>query len=115
VLSGHVEGDVVFYSALLSAPRPLKLSRERTAEVLNQMGILVDDRRSSFEDWLEGKLDGITPGIAGEAEIWLRRLRDGGPRARPRNIATVWQYANAVRSILPQWSTTYDHLREVGR
>lgn len=115
VLSGHVEGDVVFYSAMFTALRALQLSCERTADVLEQMGILVDDRRSSFEDWLEAKLDGITPGIAGEVETWLRRLRDGGPRARPRNIGTVWQYANALRPILLEWSTTYDHLREVSR
>jgi hypothetical protein len=115
VLSGHVEGDVVFYSAMFSALRALDLSCERTADVLNQMGILLDDRRPSFEDWLDGKLDGITPGIAGEAETWLRSLREGGPRARPRNIATVWHYANALRPILLKWSTNYDHLREVSR
>lgn len=42
-------------------------------------------------------------------------MRDGGPRARPRNIATVWHYANALRPILLKWSTNYDHLREVSR
>lgn len=115
VLSGHVEGDVVFYSAMFCALRALELSCERTAEVLDQMGLLIDERRPSVEDWLDGKLDGIAPGIAGEVETWLRGLRDGGPRARPRNIATVWHDANALRPILLEWSTIYDHLREVGR
>ena len=115
LLSSHVEGDVVFYSAMFSALRALDLSCDRTADVLDQMGILLNDRRPSFEDWLDGKLDGITPGIAREVETWLRSLRDGGPRARPRNIATVWHYANALRPILLEWSTTYDHLREVSR
>ena len=115
LLSGHVEGDVVFYSAMFSALRALDLSCDRTADVVDQRGILLNDRRPSFEDWLDGKLDGITPGIAREVETWLRSLRDGGPRARPRNIATVWHYANALRPALLQWSTTYDHLREVSR
>ena len=72
-------------------------------------------RTSAFEDWLEGKLDGIAPGIARETENWLRILRDGGPRTRPRNIHTVRQYARAVRPVLLDWSTRYDHLREVTR
>ena len=115
LLSGHVEGDVVFYSAMFAVLRALDLSSDRTADVLDQMGILLDDRRPSFETWLEAKLTGITPGIAHQVETWLRTLRDGGPRTRPRNIQTVWHYANALRPILLEWSATYDHLREVTR
>jgi integrase len=79
------------------------------------MGILVDDRRPSFENRLEGKLTGLAPGIARETETWLRTLREGGPRARPRSIGTVWKYANALRPILLEWSARYDHLREITR
>jgi hypothetical protein len=85
------------------------------SDVLDQRGILLDDRRPCFEDWLDGKLDELTPGIAGEVQTWLRSLRDGGPSARPRTIATVWHYANALRPTLLEWSANYDHLREVGR
>ena len=115
LLSGHVEGDVVFYSAMFAALQAIDLSSDRVADVLDQMGILVDDRRPSFEDWLQTKLAGITPGIARPVETWLRTLRDGGPRARPRSISTVWHYANALRPTLLEWSATYDHLREVTR
>lgn len=115
LLSGHVEGDLVHYSAMLSAFRARDLSADRAADVLGEMGILVDDRRPSFEDWLEGKLDGIAPGIAGETEKWLRTLRDGGPRARPRSIGTVRTYANTIRPILLDWSAHRGHLREVTR
>lgn len=115
LLSGHIEGDMVSYSAMFTALRALNLSSDRAADVLGEMGILVDDRRPSFEDWLEGKLDGIAPGIARETENWLRSLRDGGPRTRPRNIHTVRQYARAARPVLLDWSTNYDHLREVTR
>jgi hypothetical protein len=82
---------------MFAALRPLGLSCDRTADVLSEMGILVDDRRPIFEDWLEGKLDGITPGIARETENWLRTLRDGGPRTQPRNIHTVRDYARTAR------------------
>jgi hypothetical protein len=115
VLSGHAEGDVVRYSELFPALRALDISVERTADVLEQMGVLLDDRRPPFEDWLERKLDGLAAGISRETERWLRTLQAGGPRARPRNIGTVWQYANRARPILLQWSARYDHLREVTR
>lgn len=115
LLSPHVDGDVVFYTAMFDALRRLNLSCDRTADVLTEMGILVDDRRSSFEDWLDGKLDGIAPGIARETEAWLRTLRNGGPRREPRSIGTVWQYARIVRPVLLDWSQRHDHLREISR
>jgi integrase len=115
LLSGHVDGDMVSYSAMFTALRALDLSSDRAADVLGEMDILIDDRRPSFEDWLAGKLDLIAAGIARDTAAWLRALRDGGPRARPRNIGTVWDYARTVRPVLLDWSNRYDHLREVTR
>jgi len=100
---------------MFDALRRLNLSCDRTTDVLTEMGILVDDRRSCFEDWLDGKLDGIAPGIARETETWLRTLRNSGPRREPRNIGTVWQYARIVRPVLLDWSQWHDHLREISR
>lgn len=115
LLSLHVDGDMVSYTAMSEVLRPLDLSCDRTADVLTEMGILVDDRRSSFEDWLTGKLEGIAPGIARETETWLRTLRDGGPRIQPRSIQTVRLYARTVRPVLIDWSQRHDHLREITR
>jgi integrase len=115
VLSGHAAGDIVRYSELSPALRALDISVERTVDVLVEMGIFCDDRRPSFEDWLARKLDGFTARISRETERWLRTLQAGGPRSHPRNIATAWQYANMARPALLEWSTRYDHLREVTR
>lgn len=115
LLSPHTEGDVIRYSEIIAPLRALDSSIERTAEVLEAMSILVDDRRPSYEDWLEKRLDGLAAGIRREAESWNRTLRDGGPRTRPRDQATVWAYLNAVRPALLEWSAGYDHLREVIR
>ena len=115
LLSHHVDGDVVHYSTMFTALRARDLSVDRATDVLDEMGVLVDDRRPAFEGWLDGKLDGLAPGIARETETWLRTLRGGGPRARARSIGLVWQYANVVCPVLRQWSTRYDHLREVSR
>ena len=45
VLSGYTAGDTVCYSGIFSALRARGISAERTAEVLQEMGVLVDDRR----------------------------------------------------------------------
>jgi hypothetical protein len=79
------------------------------------MGLFLDDRRPPFEDWLADKLDGLAPGIAREAEAWLRLLHDGGPRTKARGPTTVQGYLNRIRPLLLDWSARYDHLREVTR
>jgi hypothetical protein len=42
-------------------------------------------------------------------------MRDGGPRSRPRDIASVWNHMNQLRPVLLGWSGRYGHLREVTR
>lgn len=115
VLSQHVEGDVVRYSEMFPALRPLEISSERVADVLTEMGILLDGRRPSFEDWLERKLDRLALGIRCDVETWMRTLHDGGPRTKARDQATVWNYLNQARPALLDWSARYEHLREITR
>jgi integrase len=91
------------------------VSAGRTAEVLQEMGLLDDDRRPSFEDWLERKLEGLAAGIRADVEAWLRIMRDGGPRSRPRDIASAWNHMLYLRPVLLAWSGRYGHLREVTR
>jgi hypothetical protein len=82
VLSRHTAGDVVHHSELFPAIRALDISVERVAEVLAEMGVLVDDRRPSFEAWLERKLDGLAYGIRVDTEHWLRTLHQEDPAPR---------------------------------
>jgi hypothetical protein len=115
VLSRHAEGDTVRYSELFPVLRAFDIGAERVAEVLDEMGVLVDDRRPAFEDWLDRKLDGLAPGISREVEAWQRALHDGGPRTRARHRATGGHYMNNVLPALTTWSRRYHHLREVTR
>lgn len=57
MLSGHTSGDVVRYSEVFPALRSRGLSVERTTEVLHHIGVFLDDRPSSFDLWLESKLE----------------------------------------------------------
>lgn len=115
VLSGHngSDGDTIRFSELFPVLRRYGLSVERTIEVLDHLGLFDDDRVPAFESWLQRKLADLAPGIRRDVEAWLRTLRDGGPRTRPRSLATVWAYLNEIRPVLVDWSARYDHLREV--
>lgn len=115
VLSRHEPGDTVCYSEIIPVQQALGISGGRVAEVLQEMGVLDDDRRPSFESWLERKLEGLAPGIRADVEAWLRTMRDGGPRSTPRDIASVWNHMLHVRPVLLAWSGRYGHLREVTR
>jgi integrase len=115
VLSRQQPGDTVRYSEIIPLQQALGLRAGRTAEVLQEMGVLDDDRRPSFEDWLERKLDGLAPGIRADTEAWLRTLRNGGPRSRPRAISSAWNHMLCIRPVLLEWSSQYGHLREVTR
>jgi integrase len=115
VLSRHQSGDAVRHSEIIPLQRAMDISARRVAEVLQEMGVLHDDRPPPLEDWLERKLDGLASGIRADTEAWLRTLRDGGPRSRPRDPATVIGHMNYARPALLAWSSQYGHLREVTR
>ena len=97
------------------ALRARHLCAGHVAEVLRRAGLLDDDRRPAFDAWLDRKLDGVADGIRRDAERWLRTLKDGGPRSRPRSIATVHSHLGKALPALLEWSARYHHLREVTR
>ncbi|GAA3164943.1 hypothetical protein GCM10010486_34300 [Nonomuraea roseoviolacea subsp. carminata] len=115
ILLSTADGDKIRHSELFPVRRAYGLSVERTVEILDQIGLVEDDRIPAFESWLERSLADLTPAIHAEVEHWLRTLREGGPRSRPRSPETVWAYLRAVRPALLTWSDRYDHLREVTR
>lgn len=115
LLSRHADGDVIRHTEIAPVLRARSLSTVRTTEVLDHIGVFLDDRPVPFERWLERKLDGLAAEIGRDVEGWARALHDGGPRSRARHHATVWNYLNRIRPVLSDWSSRYDHLREVTR
>jgi site-specific recombinase XerD len=95
--------------------RHFGLTITRTAEILDQLDLLDDDRVPVFESWLSQRLDGLADGIRRDVEDWLRTLRDGGPRSQPREQGTAMKYLTEIRPVLLDWSGRLDHLREVTR
>jgi integrase len=115
LLADHQAGEMIRYSDFQRVLRTHGNSPEHTAHVLAQMGVLIDDRHPAFDTWLEGKLTGLAPGIATQTHRWARVLHDGGPRTKPRKEVTVRNYVWVLRPILMDWSTRYEHLREITR
>jgi integrase len=113
LLSEYADGEMIRYSDIYPVMRARDLSIQRTADVLQQLGIFHDDRRQAFEGWLAAKLQDLAPGIAREAASWARALRDGSARRQARSENTVRRYLNTTRPALAHWSLTCQHLREI--
>lgn len=115
VLSNHRPGEVIHYLDVLPLAADRKVNVERVAEVLNELGILIDDRPDSFESWLANRTRDLAPEIAEDVRSWLRALHHGGPRHRPHSRASTWGKMGSVHPTLVGWSARYQHLREVTR
>ncbi|MFE2999746.1 tyrosine recombinase XerC [Nocardia sp. NPDC059246] len=116
LLTTHTDGDLVRVSQfhrLICHQGGSALVH--VIDILSAMGILLDDRPTAFDTWLDAKLDGLAPAIAHQAERWVRTLHDGGPRQHRRTPANAMAYFNGVRPALQTWSASHDHLREITR
>ena len=113
VLAGYAEGTVIKVSEFRPALRQRGDSISRTAQILDAMGILADDRPDAFDQWLATRLGGLAPGISGETERWARALHDGTPRTPALHDKTVRSYVAALRPALLEWSASHAHLREI--
>jgi hypothetical protein len=113
LLADHADEQLLYASQVYPVLRARGTSITHTTQILQAMGIFIDDWPATFEVWLQGKLDGLAPGIRAETSRWARVLHDGGPRTRARDEKTVRGYLWAVRPALLAWSVGHDHLREV--
>ena len=111
VLSNHTDGDKITYSALYAVRHRLNVAR--TAEVLDHLGLLVDDRIPPIEHWLEQRLNELPPSMRSDVEHWIMTLYKGGPRVQARGANTARHYMSAIHPILLGWADHYHHLREV--
>jgi integrase len=115
LLANHVDGERIRFSDFHQVLRRRGTAPQHTAHVLSVMGILIDDRRPAINVWLDNRLACLAPAIGHHTHRWARALLDGQPRSKPRNPLTVRNYIIGVQPILADWSTRYDHLREITR
>jgi integrase len=115
LLAGHLDGERIRYSDYYPVLRDRMCSLRHVTEVLQTMGILLDDRPDIFGAWLADKLADLAPAIRRDVGRWAHTLREGGPRVRRRDEATIRLHVYQVRAALIDWSHRYGHLREVTR
>ncbi|MFC4853966.1 integrase [Actinophytocola glycyrrhizae] len=113
LLAHHTVGEHVRASDVRAVASGYSTNADYALEILRTMEHVVDNRPTTFDAWLDAKLTGLTPAIARATGRWARTLHDGGPRSRPRSPHTAATYLRRVRPALVDWSTRYDHLREV--
>ena len=112
-LAGHRDGEMIRVSDVAPVLRRRYNSVGHLLEILAVMDILLDDREPVFERWLHGKTTGLAPAIGDHTRRWAKALHDGGPRTRARSELTVRSRVDAALPALTDWSTRYDHLREI--
>lgn len=115
LLGEHRDGELIRSSDFHQVLRNRGTSIEQTSEILQKMGVLLDDRPTTFQKWLQRKLDGLAPGIRSETERWAHALHNGTPRSQPKSPHTAKKYLRNARPALLEWSARYHHLREVTR
>jgi hypothetical protein len=113
MLASHAPGGKIPWSSLKPALQPRNLSVSRTAEILSAAGLLDDDRVLPLDAWTESRLAALAPGIAACARSWARALAHGTSRSRPCSPGTARIYLLRACPVLRQWSSRYNHLREV--
>ncbi len=113
LLAHHVAGEMIRASHVCAVASGYSTNTDYALEILRTMEIVADDQPTTFDAWLQTKLADLAPAIAREAGQWARQLQDGGPRSRARCPNTAAAYLRSVRPALVDWSTRYDHLREV--
>jgi hypothetical protein len=113
LLAHHAAGEMIRASDVRAIASGYSTNTDYALEILHTMEVVAEDRPTTFDAWLEAKLADLAPAIARDASRWARQLHDGGPRSRARCPATAAAYLRWMRPALLDWSTRYNHLREV--
>ena len=103
----------VRYSELEPLAALKGISVTRVAAVLDDAGLLLDDRPDVAELNWHRRLTDISDGIKDDVLDWLRHLRRGSRRSKPRQPGTANEYCRVAAPILRDWSKRYGNLREV--
>lgn len=112
----HGPHERIKASTVATLPRQrAKRATTRVTEVLAHLDLLDDDRIDPLDAWIHRRLSDVHPEIRAEALVWIRIVRHGGPRRRPRSTNTVRNQVNASAPFLLDCSKRYRTLRQVTR
>lgn len=89
----------------------------RVLDVLDDAGLLIDDRSATLDAWFDRQVCGLPEGMVGELRQWFDILRAGSPtppRRRPRSQITARLYVRWALPALHLWAGNgFQSLREI--
>jgi integrase len=90
-----------------------------TMTVLEEAGMLEDDRVPAIEAWFERQIEGLPPEMASELRVWFDVMRNGSttpPRSKPRANVTIRVRVRWMLPTLRRWAEEgCQSLREVSK
>ncbi|MFD5430284.1 hypothetical protein [Streptomyces sp. NPDC127084] len=97
----------------------IDLTTKHVAAVLDEAGLLIDDRDNILNRWLEQQLTGLPRQMADEVRIWYDVMANGRPRPprrKPRSATTIRLHISWARPVLLAWAEDgHTSLREITR
>jgi site-specific recombinase XerD len=113
LLSTHEPHELIPVSTVAQLER--HHSAERICEVLDELGLLHDDRADPLDLWIVRQTEGWPESIREDVLAWIEHLRHGNARALPRNPVTVTNYLRVAKKMLDGWAVDRHSLREIER
>lgn len=98
----------------------IHLTAKHVAAVLDEAGLLVDDRADALVGWFEQRLVGLPEQMTRELRIWFDIMVNGRTkpphRRKPRNPVTVRLHYSWAVPVLQSWAAEgHTSLREIAR
>ncbi|MDE0805602.1 MAG: hypothetical protein OSA99_20060 [Acidimicrobiales bacterium] len=95
------------------------VNQRLVAQVLEDAGMLVDDRDATVQRWFETRITGLPAAMTAELNLWFSIMHNGSttpPRRRPRSETTIRLYARATLPTIRSWvDDGHGSLREIER
>ncbi|MFI5808595.1 hypothetical protein [Streptomyces sp. NPDC051561] len=85
----------------------INLTSKHVAAVLDEAGLLIDDRENTLERWFQTRLSGLPEQMTNEVRIWYDVMANGRskpPRRRPRSTVTIRLHFSWALPTLKTWA-----------
>ncbi len=95
------------------------VNQRLVAQVLEDAGMLVDDRDATVQRWFQIRVSGLPLAMTAELNLWFSIMHNGStkpPRRKPRSDTTIRLYARAALPTIRSWADAgHGSLREIER
>lgn len=94
------------------------VSARSVRDVLDHLGLVLDDRACLHQRWVHRQLDGLPEPMRQELRTWFEVMvtgRNTPPRRRPRSPAMAQRVLYFALPAVKAWATDHESLREINR